>query len=536
MKYFISALLLSLSVFCNAQLYQAENYDAMSGVQVETTTDTGGGSNVGYLDPNDTLTYNVVVADTVSPKITFRVAGGESAPKFTVSENGKVLATVTVPLTGGWQNWISLDVPITLTKGHHTLVLTTIATAYNINWFYISSATVPLDLAPTLFTVPLTIQAEKYGGMYGVYNENTTDVGGGEDTGNIDTNDWMTYDNHILNVTTPGMYKVSYRVASITTGNKLELREASTDFLLNTITIPNTGGWQTWTTVESTIALTQGQHVFKIFGKVGGFNVNWFKIENNSATTTSSAVAVSSKSSVVSSSKASVASSSKSSVVASSVSSVASSTPSTSDCATQPSTSSAATNTVTTFTQPIIAKWDLPTQRENCQALAVSELYAYHIRAMDTKNVNVWESEPIVPGSTVTYTISVPAAVLATVNHFEIAVEDTNGLYSNFVRIEMPSQTASSSSVSVASSSQKSSSSSLASVSSKSSSASSISSLSSKASSSAVSSSVIKSSSSSSKISSSNSSSSKSSTSSSKASSSSSSRKFIAAPTAGSID
>ena len=47
-----------LAHLCIAQIaipgtIQAESYSGMAGVQVETTTDAGGGQNVGWIDAND---------------------------------------------------------------------------------------------------------------------------------------------------------------------------------------------------------------------------------------------------------------------------------------------------------------------------------------------------------------------------------------------------------------------------------------------------------------------------------------------------
>jgi glucan 1,3-beta-glucosidase len=39
-------------------LIQAENWTAMSGLQVESTTDIGGGNNVGFTDPGDWPEYS----------------------------------------------------------------------------------------------------------------------------------------------------------------------------------------------------------------------------------------------------------------------------------------------------------------------------------------------------------------------------------------------------------------------------------------------------------------------------------------------
>ena len=55
-------------------LIQAESYSAMSGVQTETTSDTGGGLNLGYLDAGDWLNYSTNISAAGSYRVSYRVA------------------------------------------------------------------------------------------------------------------------------------------------------------------------------------------------------------------------------------------------------------------------------------------------------------------------------------------------------------------------------------------------------------------------------------------------------------------------------
>ncbi len=47
-------------------LLQAENWTAMSGFQVEATTDSGGGNNIGFAEPGDWLEYAVNISQAGS--------------------------------------------------------------------------------------------------------------------------------------------------------------------------------------------------------------------------------------------------------------------------------------------------------------------------------------------------------------------------------------------------------------------------------------------------------------------------------------
>ncbi len=111
--------------------------------------------------------------------------------------------------------------------------------------------------------------------MAGVQTENTSDAGGTLNVGWIDANDWMAYNN--INIPTKGQYRIEYRVASSAGGQlSLDLNGGTTQ--LGTVSIPATGGWQTWTTVSQSVTLNAGNFNFGIFARTGGWNINWFKI------------------------------------------------------------------------------------------------------------------------------------------------------------------------------------------------------------------------------------------------------------------
>ncbi len=129
-----------------------------------------------------------------------------------------------------------------------------------------------ISLAQT--AIPGTIQAESYTGMAGVQLETTTDTGGGQDVGWIDTNDWMNYN---INVASAGWYTVQYRVASPNATGQVVLSQNAKDISAVSI-VPNTGGWQAWTNVNSRVYLNAGVQSLGVFAKTGGFNINWIKL------------------------------------------------------------------------------------------------------------------------------------------------------------------------------------------------------------------------------------------------------------------
>jgi hypothetical protein len=124
---------------------QAESFSAMSGIQTETTTDTGGGLNVGYIDANDWMDYSVNVSSAGSYTVRFRVASAQTNRQFQLRQGSTTLCTVNVAGTSGWQNWTTLTATIALTAGAQTLRVTTSTGGFNLNWIQFDSAPVTTE-------------------------------------------------------------------------------------------------------------------------------------------------------------------------------------------------------------------------------------------------------------------------------------------------------------------------------------------------------------------------------------------------------
>jgi hypothetical protein len=129
-------------------------------------------------------------------------------------------------------------------------------------------------------TVSTVIQAESYTYMSGVQLETTTDAGGGQSVGYIDAGDWMSYD---VTIPVAGTYRVIYRVASPNSNMTLRLEKDAGATQLGSVTIPNTGGWQTFTNVAHNVTLPAGTYSIGIATATGGFNINYLTITDNLA-------------------------------------------------------------------------------------------------------------------------------------------------------------------------------------------------------------------------------------------------------------
>jgi len=134
----------------------------------------------------------------------------------------------------------------------------------------------PTHSASQVIQIPGTIEAENYNKMYGILIEKTSDISGFANVGYIESGDWLDYQ---INVAQSTEYKLDFRVASTKTAQLKLLIDNVQTLILD---IPNTNGWQTWTTLSSKINLTQGAHKLRLLSASNGFNINWLKLTDAS--------------------------------------------------------------------------------------------------------------------------------------------------------------------------------------------------------------------------------------------------------------
>jgi len=120
---------------------QAEAFTAMSGVELENCSDTGGGQDVGHFDPDDYIEFKISVATAGNFTIDYRLATANGSAGFEVWVDGvKTVAAMAVPNTGGWQTWVTqASTPFALAAGNHTLRLKSVGKEWNINWLKVNA-------------------------------------------------------------------------------------------------------------------------------------------------------------------------------------------------------------------------------------------------------------------------------------------------------------------------------------------------------------------------------------------------------------
>jgi hypothetical protein len=122
-------------------LIQAENYSAMSGIQTQATSDTGGGLNVGFIGSGDWMEYTVVVPQSGDYNLDLRITGTNSTWTFDILSNGTFIKKIDGIATGGNQIWNTLKTTINLTEGMQTIRIYANSSGWNFNWMEFSTGT-----------------------------------------------------------------------------------------------------------------------------------------------------------------------------------------------------------------------------------------------------------------------------------------------------------------------------------------------------------------------------------------------------------
>jgi len=124
---------------------QGSSFISESGLETETTGDSTGEYDLGYLTAGAYTVYENVdfgASGSVS-QVNVRTASdgnGGTATFYLDSMTGTPIATVNLPVTGGWQTWQTVNAPVTGASGVHTLYVVfggggTTDSIANVNWF-----------------------------------------------------------------------------------------------------------------------------------------------------------------------------------------------------------------------------------------------------------------------------------------------------------------------------------------------------------------------------------------------------------------
>ena len=107
--------------------------------------------------------------------------------------------------------------------------------------------------------------------------ENCTDAGGGYNIGYATAGEWLEYS---VKVAKTGKYNLALRVACNGDGRTVNLT-IDGNALTSSIPIPNTSGWQNWTTISvKELQMSAGEHILRLtIGNVDYVNLNYMVFE-----------------------------------------------------------------------------------------------------------------------------------------------------------------------------------------------------------------------------------------------------------------
>ncbi|HUR32635.1 MAG TPA: carbohydrate-binding protein [Vicinamibacterales bacterium] len=273
--------------------YRAERVD------LEPSSD--GGNDIGWIDAGEWLNYSVNVTASGSYTLQVRVASPFGGGAMHVGFNkSNVWTVMQVPATGGWQNWTTVSLPVTLSAGPQLLTLLFDAGGFNINRISVTGGS-PGGGASTPYSgsaaaVPGTIETERFdnggegvayhdttaGNAGGAFRSTGVDIesasGGGYDVGWVAAGEWLQYS---VNVASAGAYTAQFRVASLGQGGAFHLEMNGVN-VSGTVSVPNTGGWQTWQSVSATVQLNAGPQVARLVidsaGTNAAGNFDWIQL------------------------------------------------------------------------------------------------------------------------------------------------------------------------------------------------------------------------------------------------------------------
>jgi hypothetical protein len=290
-------------------------------VDIEDSADSGGGHDVGWVAASEWLKYTVNVSAAGAYDIDVRVASAGSGGTFHLEADGTdITGPYTVPNTGGWQKWVTLrKSAVTLKSGQQVwrLVMDTNGATNavgNFNYLRVTARTGGTPYGGTATALPGTLQAENFdaggagvayvdttagnsGGKYRTTDvdiESSSDAGGGYDVGWVSAGERLDY---TVNVATAGSYDIEVRAASAGAGGTFHIEVNGVD-KTGRLTVPNTGGWQAWTTVrKSAVTLSAGPQVWRLVMDTNGAtaavgNFNYVRVTAQAASTPYGGVAV----------------------------------------------------------------------------------------------------------------------------------------------------------------------------------------------------------------------------------------------------
>jgi len=276
-----------------------------TGVDIEPTSDAGAGFDVGWMTAGEWLNYTVSVTESGSYTLKARVAANGAGGTFHVEFGGaNKTGTLTIPNTGGWQAWTDVMTTVSLNAGVQSMRFVEDANGAtgifgNVNYVQLVAQSTggPTPFGGTPRALPGTVQAEDFdeGGERVAYHDDSTgnsgaayrstdvdiqatsDAGGGFNVGWMSAGEWL---NYTVSVAQSGSYALTTRAAADGAGGTFHVEFGGAN-KTGPLTIPNTGGWQVWTDITTTVSLSAGVQSMRFVADTNGSvfgNLNFIRL------------------------------------------------------------------------------------------------------------------------------------------------------------------------------------------------------------------------------------------------------------------
>jgi hypothetical protein len=237
---------------------------------IRTENCAEGGLDVGYISNGSYTEYNSIFMTGVTT-FAARVASGASGGTIQIrvgSPTGTLIGTCTVPATGGWQTWVTETCLITNPQTGFQNIYLVYSGGFNIEWFSLQVG-----------QISGLNEAASYNLSNAIQTESCSE--GGLDVGHISGGSYTEYNQIDLT----GFTTFNARIASAGAGGQIQVAlDSPTGTVIGTLTVPVTGGWQTWVTETCAITPTTGFHnIYLNYVFTGGngnlFNIEWFTFD-----------------------------------------------------------------------------------------------------------------------------------------------------------------------------------------------------------------------------------------------------------------
>lgn len=217
----------------NAALNSGGAYRTSEGVDIQTTTDTGGGYNIGWMVAGEWLEYTTYVNDPGRYALRLRVASPNAGNSVQARFGGvDKTGTWTFAGTGGNQVWTTISKTVDLIPGQQVLRLHVVTSGFNLNW---------IELEP----VPAGAIAN---GTYRILNRNSAkamDVTGASTENGAKVQQWSYAANPNQKWVLTHRGANQYTVTSAQTGKGLDLASS------NLLSGDHISMWSLWNGVGS---------------------------------------------------------------------------------------------------------------------------------------------------------------------------------------------------------------------------------------------------------------------------------------------